>query len=227
MNPQSIFVQIPKVMADVGPIGKDGYNAHDKYKFRSIDDVYNKLQPALAKHSVFFVPNVLESKEEKVTSAKGNEMLRTKIKVRYDVYSADGSKIETTVEGEAIDRGDKATNKALTAAFKYMLIQVFCIAVEGQEDADSESPEIGKDQSDSDLGSYVPSVGKFSGQRLIDVDVFELDNYVKWLREGEIKDRKDKTGKIWKAKKLENGMLEFVEAAEAFLKSREFEIRLK
>lgn len=136
-----IFSLIPKVMAKVGAIGKSGYNEHSKYKFRSIDDIYNKLQPVLAEVGVFFTPQVLESHEDQFQSAKGTNQVRIRLRVKYLIYADDGSNLEAIVEGEAIDTSDKATNKALTAAFKYMLIQIFCIAIEGQDDADQETPD--------------------------------------------------------------------------------------
>lgn len=136
-----IFSLIPKIMGEIGAIGKNGTNSYDNYKFRSIDDVYNKVQPVLAKNGVFFKPSVLESNETTVTSKNGQAQVRIKMKVEYTFFADDGSSFTTIVEGEAIDRSDKATNKALTAALKYMLIQVFCIAIVGQDDADSESPE--------------------------------------------------------------------------------------
>ena len=140
----NIFQKIPKIMGEVGPIGKNGKNTFDNYKFRSIDDVYNKLQPVLSKHEVFFVPCVLDSKEELYESQKGNRQVRVKLKVKYTFYSSDGSSFESDVEGEAIDRGDKATNKAMQAALKYMLLQVFCIAIESSGDPDADSPSLSK-----------------------------------------------------------------------------------
>ena len=40
-----------------------------------------------------------------------------------------------------MDSGDKATNKAMAAAFKYALFQTFCIPTEEMKDADAETPE--------------------------------------------------------------------------------------
>lgn len=136
-----IFSLIPKIMGEIGAIGKNGQNTFDNYKFRSIDDVYNRVQPVLARNGVFFFPEVLESHESTVMSKNGAAQTRIKQKIRYTFLADDGSSFQTVVEGEAIDRGDKATNKAMTAALKYMLIQVFCIAIEGQDDADKDSPE--------------------------------------------------------------------------------------
>ena len=46
------------------------------------------------------------------------------------------------MESEAADFGDKATNKAVTAAVKYYLMRQFNISSKGDEDADAASPEI-------------------------------------------------------------------------------------
>lgn len=191
-----IFGLIPLVMNDVGAIGKDGVNEFDNYKFRSIDDVYNKLQPVLAKHKVFFVPNVIESSEERFQTDKGKSQVRVKLRVKYQIFADDGSSIEATVDGEAVDRSDKATNKALTAAFKYLLIQVFCIAVKGLDDADAdaESPELTfvpekKSAPEPTEKKAPPNLapkskdmkipdGKFKGKMLSKVPAAELKEYI-------------------------------------------------
>ena len=44
--------------------------------------------------------------------------------------------------GEAMDRSDKATNKAMSAAYKYACFQTFCIPTEGDNDADFTTHEV-------------------------------------------------------------------------------------
>jgi hypothetical protein len=41
-----------------------------------------------------------------------------------------------------MDSADKATNKAMSAAYKYACLQTFCIPTEGDNDADSHHPEV-------------------------------------------------------------------------------------
>lgn len=62
------------------------------------------------------------------------------IKCTYTFHAADGSSVATEAIGEGMDSGDKATNKAMTAAYKYALIQVF--AMMGHEDSEVDSHEI-------------------------------------------------------------------------------------
>ena len=67
--------------------------------------------------------------------------------VEFDfVCSVDGSMHTARTFGEAMDSSDKATNKALAAAYKYLCFLIFCIPVEGQPDADGETHEVEEEE---------------------------------------------------------------------------------
>lgn len=138
-----IYKAISGVIADIGAVGKDGVNVQQKYKFRSIDDVYNALNPALAKNKVFIVPEILEERREVKQMKSGAECTFVICKIKYTFYAEDGSFIEAIVIGEGMDYGDKATNKAMAIGYKYVCFQVFCIPTEDMmNDPDKESPEL-------------------------------------------------------------------------------------
>lgn len=140
-----IYEAIINVMKDIGAVGKNNTNQFDHYKFRGIDDVMNALSPAMVKNHVFVIPEVLDSLREERSSKDGKtNMMYSILKVKYTFFTDDGSSVESVVIGEAMDRSDKSTNKAMSAAFKYACFQTFCIPTEEMQDADSESPEIGK-----------------------------------------------------------------------------------
>ena len=83
-----------------------------------------------------------ESVVERVTQ-KGGVLIYTKVRMKYIfVSSHDGSKTYAIVSGEAMDSGDKSTNKAMSAAYKYMAFQTFAIPTEGDNDADATTHEI-------------------------------------------------------------------------------------
>lgn len=138
-----IFQAIPQIMASVGHIEKTRTNQQGSgYKFRGIDDVYAALQPLLHKHGVFFVPNVLESVREERQSKSGGTLIYTVLRVEYTFFADDGSTFKAMVSGEAMDSGDKSSNKAMSAALKYVLLQVFCIPTEEEKDTEYQSPEV-------------------------------------------------------------------------------------
>ena len=138
---KNIYESMNAVMEDCGFVGKDSVNQMQKYKFRGIDAVMNALNPALRKNKVFVVPEVLEQTREERTTGKGGLLIYSIIKVKYTFYAEDGSHIESIVIGEGMDSGDKASNKAMSAAFKYACFQAFCVPTEEMKDSEDDSPE--------------------------------------------------------------------------------------
>jgi hypothetical protein len=143
-----IYKKMSDVMKDVGAIGKDQKNTQQGFKFRGIDQFVNALYPALTKHGVFMSPRATsfthELKDVVRGSGKAGVDKHVSIMMEYDFYAEDGSKVTVgPVPAEGLDSGDKATNKALSAALKYALIQTFSIPTEDMAEADFESPVIG------------------------------------------------------------------------------------
>jgi hypothetical protein len=137
-----IYELIPKVMAEVGAIEKARRNEQQKYFFRGIDDVFAAFQPVLAKHRVFYVPEVLDKDVTERETKSGSTLIYTTLAVAYTFYAPDGSNVRAVVVGEAMDSGDKSSNKAMSAALKYALLQIFCVPTEANEDADAQTHEI-------------------------------------------------------------------------------------
>lgn len=136
-----IYEAISNVMAEIGAIGKEKKNQQQGFMYRGIDDVMNALQPALVKHKVFITPEVLSEQREERASKNGGVMFSVRLEISYKFYTTDGSFINTKVIGEAMDSGDKATNKAMSIGYKYACFQVFCIPTEEMKDPDAEIHE--------------------------------------------------------------------------------------
>lgn len=130
------------VMSEIGAIEKSKKNQQQGFMYRGVDDVMNALQPLLVKYKVFIVPEVLEQTREERTTKNGNTVIYSVCKVKYTFYADDGSSVQAVVVGEGMDSGDKATNKAMSIAFKYACFQTFCIPTEEMVDPDAESHEI-------------------------------------------------------------------------------------
>lgn len=138
-----IFSLISRVMGEIGAVGKDRKNEQQGYKFRGIEDFYNAAHPALVKHGVFCCPQVLEHTSEDRLTAQGKPTIRVVLKVSHKFYAPDGSSVDVITVGEGIDNSDKASNKAMSGAMKYALIELFSVPTQDVEDADRDSPESG------------------------------------------------------------------------------------
>lgn len=142
MHVYEAIAQVTEAMSKEG-IGKNNKNAMQGYKFRGIDDVLNALSPLLAKHKLNILPRVMERDCVERITAKGGAIFYVTVKSEFDFVSAvDGSKHTVATYGEAMDSADKATNKAMSAAYKYAAFQAFCIPTEGDNDADASHHEV-------------------------------------------------------------------------------------
>lgn len=135
-----IYKKIPLVMGEIGAVEKGGYNAHQKYKFRGIEQFYAAAHPVMVKHGVFCVPQVIELKTETYTDDKTK--FRVLLTVQHKFYAEDGSHVSVVTVGEGIDTSDKATNKAMSAAMKYAFIELFSIPTQDVADSDHDTPEV-------------------------------------------------------------------------------------
>ena len=142
MSESKIFAQMAMVMSEVDAIGKDKTNQQQNFKYRGIDQVYNSLNPLLAKHKIFTMPKVLNSEREERTNKNGTTLFYSRVTMEYTFYTTDGSSVSCSVIGEGMDSGDKATNKAMAIAHKYALLQTFCIPTEDMPDPDAQCHEV-------------------------------------------------------------------------------------
>lgn len=136
-----IYKAISDAMAEIGAVKKDSKNSQQGFMYRGIDAVMNAINPALIKNKIFVVPEVLEQKREERTSGKGNLLIYSIVTMKFKFYATDGSFVEAVTIGEGMDSGDKATNKAMSIAFKYACFQVFCIPTDEMIEADAETHE--------------------------------------------------------------------------------------
>ncbi len=142
-----IYELLPKVAAEIGFIGKGQRNPQKNYAFRGIEDALSACGPAMQKHGVCMTTEVKDWKCEGSDRKRGDSMqtvYRAMLLLAVTFWAPDGSSCTSTMAGEALDyNDDKATNKAMAAAFKYALFFSLCIPVDGRaiEDSDRESVE--------------------------------------------------------------------------------------
>ncbi len=138
-EPQGIYAAMHKIMSEIGAIGKEGRNEFQKYSFRGISQVVDALQPLLVKHGVIMIPQYgdlcLHPQDKGFTAT-------CKLQLGF-ICVEDGSNMFYASVGQGADSGDKAANKAMTAAFKYALCHGLGIREnEVGTDADSDSPVV-------------------------------------------------------------------------------------
>ena len=136
------------ISAVAGAIAKEGIaknkkNTQQGFMFRGIDDVYNALAPILSEFGLVVLPRVLRRIETERETKSGGALFNVVVEVEFDFVAAeDGSRHVVKTFGEAMDSADKATNKAMSAAYKYAAMQAFCIPTSGDNDADATTHDV-------------------------------------------------------------------------------------
>src|ERR1035437_3435772 len=116
-----IYAAINAIQKELNKTGikKDKKNAVQGYNFRGIDDVYQALSPLMAEHGVCIMPRMMSRTMTERQTQKGGILFSVCVEAEFDfVSSEDGSRHTVKTFGEAMDSGDKATNKAMSAAYK-------------------------------------------------------------------------------------------------------------
>lgn len=133
-----IFQVIHGVMRDVMPVAKGQHNQQQNYAFRGVDDAMSAMAGPMRNHGCFIAPEVIEHRQR----PRGEKGTHTVVKMLFRISGPAGDCLLVSLPGEAMDMADKSTNKAMSAALKYMLFQVFMIPIDARsiDDGDRETP---------------------------------------------------------------------------------------
>lgn len=138
-----IYGKIADILKKIEPITKGQKNEKQNYNFRGIDDVYNELNRHLAEARVFFTSQILNTTREDRQTPKGGTAITAILTIRWKIFAEDGSFITTETVGEGVDYGgDKASSKAMSAAYKYAFLQLFCIPTQEEKVTNEQSNHI-------------------------------------------------------------------------------------
>lgn len=146
-KPKSVYAKIAAVQGALAKVGisKDRKNLTpgQNYNFRGIDEVYNTLSPLMSEHGLCILPRIISREVSTRQSKNGGTLFCVTVEAEFDFVSADDGSIHVVkTYGEAMDSSDKATNKAMSAAYKYAALMTFAIPTEGDNDADAHTHEV-------------------------------------------------------------------------------------
>lgn len=135
-TPGGILAAMGAVALAVGAIAKNRAAPELKYKFRSIDDLLIRLQPALVEHGVSLVVSVLQNRSDTRHGKSGGVVTSVALEVCIDYVHLDGTYVSSTAWGAADDYGDKAMNKALTGAVKNIHLHTLSVPTGTKRDSE-------------------------------------------------------------------------------------------
>lgn len=157
------------VMGDVQSISKDQRVTEGpaRFNFRGVDDVMKAVGPALRKHGVIFAPSrVVSVEHERYLTSNNKPMDGVTVVVEYTITGPAGDTMTAAAAGQAADSGDKAVPKAMSVAFRTVLLQALCIPTD-EPDPDSQVHERGHEALNQDpravLRAQIAAAGQAKG----------------------------------------------------------------
>lgn len=122
MSGKNIFQRISAVMQDVQYLAKDDQIEFGKTKYRAISEekVTTTIRKSLITHGIVIVPVKQEHSKDGVL---------TTVDVTYRIQNIENENdyIEAVSSGTGVDTQDKGVGKAMTYAYKYLLLRTFAI----------------------------------------------------------------------------------------------------
>lgn len=139
-EPKNVYEAVNHVMQQVGYVQKEE-SVKLKYSYASEPALIRAIRPHMVEVGLFVYPSSMtELPAEPFTSKQGSVINVSKLAATYTFHHApSGTEFLVSVIGKGMDTGDKDSNKAMTAAFKYAIRQPFMI--ETGDDPDKTSSE--------------------------------------------------------------------------------------
>ena len=145
----NLYEKIAAVMSDVAYLAKDDNVATGggkSYKAISEEKVTSTVRASLLKNKLVILPIAQEHKreDERITDSYGKEKINriTTVNVTYRIVNTEKPEeyIDVPSSGTGVDTQDKGVGKAMTYAYKYMLLRTFAIPT--GDDADKLSSNL-------------------------------------------------------------------------------------
>jgi len=200
MEQKKVYAAISGVasaLAEQGIRKEKKQGSQVSYAFRGIDDIYNALAPELVKNKLLILPRYTERTSVERVSKNGGALFYITVRGDFDFVSTeDGSVHTVTTYGEAMDSGDKATNKAMSIAYKYAAFQAFCIPTEETAiDADAEVHQVAPQDAEAALK-------EFGDKATLAQSIEELQAAYKevWTKLGGVKSYEERAAETYKTR---------------------------
>lgn len=155
--PTNLLKAINEVMKETGYVQKTGRNNFHGYNYVTEADVIGEVRPAMIKHGLILLPDVMHSDMD----THGN----TNVMVRYRLFHISGECITFDMPGAGNDKnkngiGDKGVYKALTGSNKYAHLKAFNLST-------GDDPERDGDAAREEPSPPPPAAPKLTGENAV------------------------------------------------------------
>lgn len=161
----NIYQKINEVMKNIEYLSKDDKVefGNTKYKAISEEKVTTAVREQLIQQGIVIIPIKQESTNKELIRTDKSVNMLTEVHTTYRIQNADDVNdfIEVESNGSGVDTQDKGVGKAMTYAYKYMLLRTFAIPT--GEDPD----KISSAETDKKIKDEVEKEREIEGNKII------------------------------------------------------------
>lgn len=161
----NIYQKINEVMKNIGYLSKDDKVefGNTKYKAISEEKVTTAVREQLIQQGIVIIPIKQESTNKELIRTDKSVNMLTEVHTTYRIQNIDDVNdfIEVESNGSGVDTQDKGVGKAMTYAYKYMLLRTFAIPT--GEDPD----KISSAETDKKIKDEVEKEKEIEGNKII------------------------------------------------------------
>lgn len=166
----NLYQKINKIMSEIEYLKKDdkvvtNTKTNAGYKAISEEKVTSEIRKGLIKYGIVIIPIEQEHKreDERLKDQYGNDKINriTTVDVKYKIQNIDDIEdyIVVASSGTGVDTQDKGVGKAMTYAYKYMLLRTFAIPT--GDDPDKISSDVYSEQFTSEKELLKQQIKKY------------------------------------------------------------------
>jgi len=127
----NIFEKINAVMKEIEYLTKDDKVEFGTTKYKAISEekVTTAVRNELVKQGIVILPIEQQSENKELIRTEKSVNMLTSVHVKYRIQNIEDTNdyIEVESNGTGVDTQDKGVGKAMTYAYKYMLLRTFAI----------------------------------------------------------------------------------------------------
>ncbi len=127
----NIYQKINEVMKNIEYLAKDDKVEFGTTKYKAISEekVTTVVRDQLVKNGIVIVPIEQESENKELIRTEKSVNMLASVHIKYRIQNIDdvNDYIEVESNGTGVDTQDKGVGKAMTYAYKYMLLRTFAI----------------------------------------------------------------------------------------------------
>lgn len=194
----NIYEKINAVMKEIEYLTKDDKVEFGTTKYKAISEekVTTAVRNELVKQGIVILPVEQESSNQELIRTEKSVNMLTSVHVKYRIQNIEDKEdyIEVESNGTGVDTQDKGVGKAMTYAYKYMLLRTFAIPTGEDPDKISSAEtddKIGKELDDTIISELKAKAleDAISNNKISDEVVTEVINKFGYTNTREIKMR--------------------------------------